>query len=65
MSAGWRRAVEQPADGGQEAHVGHAVGLVDDDLVDVGQVHVAAVHEILEAPRAGDEDVHSAAQAFS
>ena len=51
------RLVEQASDGGHEAHVGHPVGLVEDDPIDVAEIHGALVDEVLEATRAGDEDV--------
>ena len=52
-----RRLVQQAANGGHEAHVGHAVSLVEHDPIDRGQVHAALLDEVLEAPRAGDEDI--------
>ena len=54
--------VEQALDGGQEAHVGHAVGLVDDDDLDVLEVDVAALDQVLEAAGAGHQDVDALAQ---
>ena len=55
-----RRAVEQLLHRGQEAHVGHAVGLVDDDHLDLVEVDLAALDEVGEAAGAGDEDVDAA-----
>ena len=37
---------QHPFDLRQEAHVGHAVGLVDDDVADVAEVDDPAVDEI-------------------
>ena len=51
------RLVEQASDGGHEAHVGHPVGLVEDDPVDVAEIHGALVDEVLEATWTGDENV--------
>ena len=57
-----RGQVEQALDRGQEAHVGHAVGLVEDDDVDRGEVDHPLGDEVLEAARAGDEDVDAAVE---
>ena len=54
-------AVEQALDGGEEPHVGHAVGLVDDDDAHLGEADAAAADEVLEAAGAGDEHVDPAA----
>ena len=41
---------------GDEAHVEHAVGLVDDEGVDAGEVEDVAAAEVEQAPgRGGDE----------
>ncbi len=55
--SGARRLVHDPAHAGQEAEVGHVVGLVEDGDLDRGQVRVALAHEVLEAAGAGDDDV--------
>ncbi len=52
-----RRLVQQAAHGGKEAHVGHAIRLIEYDGRDVVQHDVAAFDEVLEASRAGDDDV--------
>ena len=49
--------VEQPLHGGQEAEVGHVVGLVEDRDLDGRQVAEALADEVLEPAGAGDEDV--------
>ncbi len=49
--------VEQLAHGGQKAHVGHAVGLVDHHLVDVAQADAALFDQVGQAAGACDEDV--------
>ena len=60
--AGFGRHVEQVLDRGQEAHVGHAVGLVDDDDLDLAEVDFTALDEIGETARARDDDVDAATQ---
>ena len=40
-----------------EAHVEHAVGLVQHQELDAREVHAAAVHVVLEPARRGDRDV--------
>ena len=57
-----RRLVEQLAHGGEEAHVGHAVGLVEHDDLDRAEVALAALDEVLEPARAGDEHVDALAE---
>jgi hypothetical protein len=46
---------------GREAEVGQVVGLVEDGDLDVVEADVALPDEVLEAPRAGDDDVDAAA----
>ena len=49
---------EDPLDLGQEAHVGHAVGLVEDDAPRRRSSDtLAALDEVDEAARRGDDDV--------
>ena len=48
--------------GGPEAHVEHAVGLVEHEHLHVAQLHVAALHEVVEAPGRGHEDVDAAVE---
>ena len=54
--------VEEPADLREEAHVGHAVGLVDHRDRDVVEAHVALVDEVGEPAGAGDEHVDALPQ---
>ncbi len=54
--------LEQLAHLGEEAHVGHPVGFVDDDDLDPVEGDRAALDEIEQAARAGDEDRRAAAQ---
>jgi hypothetical protein len=56
------RPVDQPSHDGEEAHVGHPVGLVDHHHVDVGERGRAALDQVGEPPRAGDEHVDPVAQ---
>ena len=56
----WRlaRALGHDAvDRGLEAHVEHAVGLVEDEDADAVEGEVAALEEVLEAAGGGDDDV--------
>ena len=55
---------QDAAHAGQEAEVGHVVGLVDDGDADLVQVAVPLGDEVEEAPGAGDDDVHARAQGF-
>ena len=52
-----RGLVEDAADHGQEAHVGHVVGLVDDGDRDGTQVDGALAHQIEESAGARDQHV--------
>ena len=42
-----------------EPHIEHAVGLVEDEHLHVPQSHRFLFHEVNEASRRGDEDVHA------
>jgi hypothetical protein len=46
-----RRAPDDALEVGAEAHVHHAVGLVEDEDADAAEVDVAAVHEVEQAAR--------------
>ncbi len=48
---------DDPLDGGPEAHVEHAVGLVEDERADVREREGAALQQVLEPAGSGDEDV--------
>ncbi|RPK94458.1 hypothetical protein EES46_01305 [Streptomyces sp. ADI98-10] len=54
--------VEQLGDLGQEAQVGHLVGLVEDGDLDARQGAGAAVDDVAQTARGGDEDVDTALQ---
>ena len=57
-----RREVEQPADFGKEAHVGHAIGFVDDHDLDAAEIDRVLADQISKATGAGDEHVDAAAK---
>ena len=50
-------AAQEPLDLRQEAHVGHAVGFVEHDRADVGDVDLAAVAEVDQATGSRDHHV--------
>ena len=50
---------------GQEAHVQHAIGLVQHQDADLTQVHVLLFHVIQQAARRGDQDFAATAQRFA
>ena len=51
-----RDPLEDLSDLGFEPHVQHPVGLVQDDVEDLGEVDLVGVEEIVEPSRGGDED---------
>ncbi len=57
-----RGRVQQPAHDRQEAEVGHVVGFVHHADLDVAEVAVALADQVGQPARAGDDDVHPAAQ---
>ncbi len=61
LAAG-RHLVEDLGDLGQEAHVGHLVGLVEDHGPDVGELGGTAVQQVTQTAGGGDEDVDAALQ---
>ena len=58
-----RGPAEQPAYGGEEAEVGHVVGLVEHGDLDRAQVAVTLADQVLEPARAGQHDVGALAEA--
>ncbi len=52
-----RQHAEHPAHVVDEAHVEHAVGLVEDEDLDAVEPNEALLHEVEETPRCGDEQV--------
>ena len=57
-----RQQREDAADVVDEAHVEHAVGLVEHEDLDLAQVDGLLLHVVEQAPGRGDEDVDAAAQ---
>ena len=55
-------ATEHPLDLGHEAHVGHAVGLVQHEGLDVGHRELAPVTEVDQPARGGDDHVDAPPQ---
>jgi hypothetical protein len=51
---------DDPVDRRAEAHVEHAVGLVEDEQADLSQGHGVAADQVLETAGSGDEDVGAA-----
>jgi predicted metal-dependent hydrolase len=56
------RCVEDAPHRRQKSHIGHAIGLVHDDHVDVRKDDVARSHEILEPARARHRNIDGLAQ---
>src|SRR6266508_158204 len=54
------RAIEDPPHCGQEAHVGHAVGLIEDDEASIVEPDGARGVQILEPAGAGHDDLDAA-----
>ncbi len=50
---------DDAADGGQEAHVEHAVDLVEDEHVDGADVDLAAAEEVFETAGSGDDEARA------
>ncbi|MNK72935.1 hypothetical protein D3C87_924220 [compost metagenome] len=57
-----RRQFEDALDVGDETHVEHAVGFVDDHHLDAGQQDLAAFEQIEQTARRGDQDVDALVQ---
>ena len=58
----WRRSGQQakdPSQVGREAHVDHAIGLVEHQDLDVLEVHALPSVEIEQPSRGGHEQVHA------
>ncbi len=58
--AGERHQLADALDVGDEAHVEHAVGFVDDQELDAGQQQPSALEMIEQAARRRDQDVDAA-----
>ena len=59
-----RRHLEDALDVGDEAHVQHAVGFIDDHDLHAGHQQLAALEMVQQASRRGDEDVRAALEVF-
>src|SRR3546814_12309831 len=57
-----RQQADNALDVGHEAHVEHAVGLVDHQDLHVGEQDLAALEEVDESTRRGDQHVDAALQ---
>ncbi len=57
-----RQVPEHAADVGQEAHVEHAIGFVEHEELEPGQLRVGHAEVIEEAAGRGDDDVDAAAE---
>jgi hypothetical protein len=57
-----RQVTEDALDRGQEAHVEHAVGFVEDQHFDVRQVDAATLEVVDQAARRGDDDFDATTQ---
>ena len=58
--AGEGQQLADALDVGDEAHVEHAVGLVDHQHVDAGEQELAALEMVEQAARRGDDDIGAA-----
>jgi hypothetical protein len=56
------RLIEQPADGAEEAHVHHSVGLVEDHGVHIAEPNVSSGDQVLESTGARDHDVDASTE---
>ena len=57
-----RRLLDDATNGGQEAHVGHLVGFVDDDGGDVTQVDRSHLHQVFEPAGACHDEFDTAVE---
>ena len=60
--AGGRQCFENPFDGGIETEVDHLVALIEDEMFDVVEIHLAAGLKILETARGRHDDVDTLVQ---
>ena len=54
--------VDDLADGGQETHVQHAVGFVQHQELQPGEIRAPLAHQIQQAARTGDDDIRGGTQ---
>ena len=60
-----RSLLDDATHGGQEAHVGHLVGFVDDDGGNVAQVDRPHLDEVFETARAGNDELDTTVERFA
>jgi hypothetical protein len=57
-----RQLLDDAADVRQEAHVEHAVGFIEHEVFELGEIGAALAHQIEQTARAGDDDVAAGTQ---
>ncbi len=57
-----RKRFDDAADLGEETHVQHAIGFVEDEEFDLREITVTLAHEVEEAARGGDDEVDGRAE---
>ena len=60
--AGLRKRLENPLDRRIEAQINHLVALIEDEMLDIFELDLAARLQILEPPRGGDDDIDALVQ---
>ena len=55
-------ATQHPFDLREKAHVGHSIGLVEDEELDIGDRQLTAVSQVDQTARRGDDDVDPATE---
>ena len=61
LAGGWQ-GFENPLDSGIETEVDHLVALIEDEMLDIVEIHLAAGLQILEPARGRDDDIHALVQ---
>ena len=57
-----RYVLEDGVDALRESHVEHLVGFVEDDVADIVERHLSALHEVDESSGSGNDNLWSVAQ---
>ena len=57
-----RQRADDLADGRQKSHVQHAVGFVEDQILQLGKIGVAALHQIHQATGARNDEMRAGAE---
>jgi hypothetical protein len=60
--SGFGNLLQDSADGGEETHIEHAVGFVEDEHFDAVERAVALLHQIKESAWGGHEDINAGLQ---